>query len=145
MTATRAKVGRKPREPLPKGEEAEKELERQRRNERRRLRKAKKAALEAGEDPEAVTLGDEQSGSDWPVAPTEGGPVGPVPDAEQLKAQFWGAFNELGGMAGLVQWGRRYPKEFYAVWSRVCLPKNLGDSAPPENSLEAMLAKLGDD
>lgn len=125
-------AGRKPREPLPKGKDAEAELQRQRRNERRALRRAKKRAEENGE---------EFTSPDQPPPPVA---FDGVPDAEQLKAQFWSAYAELGGHAGLVAWGRRYPKEFYAIWARLCLPK--GDSgAPPANSLEAMLAQLGDD
>lgn len=128
-----AQTGRKPREPLPKGEDAEKELERQRRNQRRALRRAKRAAEEKGEvfvDPTAPP----------PPAPAFEG----IPDGEQLKKQFWDAYSELGGHAGLVAWGRRYPKEFYAIWARLCLPKaGPGEAAP--NSLESMLAQLGDD
>lgn len=136
-----ATAGRKPREPLPKGEEAEKELERQRRNQRRALRRAKKSAEARGEDPNAVSVSQLEGGLPWDVPPVgDGG----VPSAEQLKAQLWGAFHELGGQAGLVLWGRRYPKEFYAIWARLCLPKP-GSEAPAENTLEAMLAKIGDD
>ena len=125
-------VGRKLREPLPKGKDAEAELQRQRRNERRALRRAKKRAEENGE---------ELPIEDSPPAPVQ---FDGVPDAEQLKAQFWSAYAELGGHAGLVAWGRRYPKEFYAIWARLCLPK--GDAGGPQpNSLEAMLAQLGDD
>lgn len=125
-------VGRKLREPLPKGAEAEKELQRQRRNERRALRRAKKRAEENGEE---FTTDD----SPPPPMPMEG-----IPGAEALRAQFWAAYAELGGHAGLVQWGRRYPKEFYAIWARLCLPKG-GPDGPQPNSLEAMLAQLGDD
>jgi hypothetical protein len=137
---TKKKAGRKPREPLPKGKEAEEELARQRRNERRRLRAEKKRVVAAGGDPDTVTLNPE-AGTPWEAEPALDGAI---PDAEQLKTQFWGAFNELGGQAGLVAWGRRYPKEFYAIWARMCLPKNMGD-APPENSLEDLLSKIGDD
>lgn len=133
-----AQVGRKPREPLPKGEEAEKELERQRRNARRALRKAKKKAAEEG----VPFVDPEQPGNDsaLPPADFEG-----IPSADQLKEQFWGAFYDLGGQAGLVAWGRRYPKEFYAIWARMCLPKASSD-VPQANSLEALLAQIdGDD
>lgn len=127
-----AQVGRKPREPLPKGKAAEEELARQRRNERRKLRREKRAAEARGEEfvPE-----------DAPPPPVQ---MDGVPDAEGLRAQFWAAYAELGGHAGLVAWGRRYPKEFYAIWARLCLPK-AGPDAPAANSLESLLAQLGDD
>lgn len=125
-------VGRKPREPLPKGKDAEAELQRQRRNERRALRRAKRRAEENGEE---FTI------EDSPPPPVQ---MDGVPDAEALRAQFWAAYAELGGHAGLVQWGRRYPKEFYAIWARLCLPKGGPETAQP-NSLEAMLSQLGDD
>lgn len=34
------------------------------------------------------------------------------------------AFQELGGVPSLVQWGRREPGEFYKVWSKL-LPRNI--------------------
>lgn len=125
-------AGRKLREPLPKGKAAEEELQRQRRNERRALRRAKKAAEARGE---------EFTPEDAPPPPVmmEG-----IPSGEELQQQFWNAYAELGGHAGLVQWGRRYPKEFYAIWARLCLPKG-GPETPQANSLEAMLAQLGDE
>ena len=59
--------------------------------------------------------------------------------------QFAEAFADLGGVAGLVQWGKRYPKEFYAIWARVCIPRNMVNDSPAENSLEALLAQMGED
>lgn len=117
---------------IPKGKDAEEELRAIRRNERRAERRRRKKAAEAGEDP------DELDSEDSPPPPT-GGP-GVIKTAAELKADFATAFEELGGTAGLVAWGRRYPKEFYAIWARLMIPKDAEAVAP--NSLEAMLAQL---
>jgi hypothetical protein len=56
------------------------------------------------------------------------------------------AFNELGGTVGLVAWGRRYPKEFYALWGKYCLPKETDSSSSDDGvDLEALLSQLGDE
>jgi hypothetical protein len=38
------------------------------------------------------------------------------------------AFDELGGIDGLVQWARRDPGEFYRQWSKM-LPKDINVNA----------------
>lgn len=122
------------RTPLPKGEDAEAELRRLRRNQRRAERRARRAALEAGE---------EGSGGDPITVPQSAMPVDRVPTQEELKRDLMGAFHALGGMAGLVAWGQRYPKEFYALWSKYCLPAQSDDPVDEDGtSLEAMLRKL---
>jgi hypothetical protein len=76
----------------------------------------------------------------YPPPPAVEGKLAP-PTPEELKADLMFAFNELGGRAGLVAWGRRYPKEFYQLWSKFCLPKDDNDNLP-DSGLEAMLAQL---
>jgi len=116
------------RKPLPKGKDAEEELKRQRRNERRALRRAKKAAAERGEvyeEPSAASGGGAAAtGGPWDVDPAM---FNGVPNPEELKQMFAQAFADLGGTAGLVAWGKRYPKEFYAIWARICIPRTIGD------------------
>ena len=131
--AGNANSGRK-RTPIPTGKEAEEELRRLRRQERRRERAARKRAAARGE---AVPEEDEST-TDHP-SPVLDGNLKP-PSAEELKADLMYAFNQLGGRAGLVAWGRRYPKEFYALWMKHCLPKE--DSDEEQTGLEGMLATL---
>lgn len=128
------------RKPLPKGKEAEEELARQRRNERRRLRKAKKAAEERGEvfDPGSVVEANSPSSREWDAPSAE---FTGVHSPEQLKAMFSEAFAHLGGVAGLVSWGKRYPKEFYAIWARMCLPRASADT-PAQGSIEDVISQL---
>lgn len=123
----------KKRTPLPKGADAEKELARIKRNARRKARREAKAREAAGLPPEA---GDELD-TDTPL-PVDG-PVRP-PTPEEFKAQLMETFNQLGGQAGLYAWGRRYPKEFYALWMKYCAPKEADE--PEEDSLEAMILRL---
>lgn len=136
-------IPRKKHQRLPKGEEAEAELARIRRNERRAIRRAKKKAAEEG-------IPWDESMAPKPVTETDDSEVPPsvafegIPTGEEMRSQLWSAFGALGGVAGLVAWGRRYPKEFYAVWARVCIPKGGPTEAAP-NSLESLLAQLGDD
>lgn len=50
------------------------------------------------------------------------------------------AFDFMGGVAGLVAWGRQNPTEFYRIWARL-IPK---EAAPESENmpLEQLLAKL---
>jgi hypothetical protein len=41
-----------------------------------------------------------------------------------VKAALVAAFEELGGVAALVEWGRKKPTEFYALWAKL-LPAEL--------------------
>lgn len=74
--------------------------------------------------------------------------VVPVPKAQRprmvrpriaAKESLETAFERMGGVAGLVQWGKKNPTEFYRIWARL-LPKdvNLGATA----SLEDLLGRL---
>lgn len=136
--AGNANSGRK-RVLIPKGKEAEEELRRLRRQERRRERRARKKAEELGIE---YVPGDESTTEESAPLPAE--EFKGLPSLEETKAMFGQAFSELGGVAGLVAWGRRYPKEFYAIWARICLPKDGGSSGDNGDSggLEAMLATL---
>lgn len=49
------------------------------------------------------------------------------------------AFERLGGVTGLVTWGRKNPDEFYKLWGRL-VPKEVSVGAT--GSLEDLLAKL---
>lgn len=134
------KGGRK-RQALPTAEEALEELRRQRRQARRRERAERKrleaAGLAPAEEAEADSGGDAITG-------VSSLPRDRVPTVDELKRDLMGAFHHLGGMAGLVAWGKRYPKEFYALWSKYCLPAaSDGPSGEEDNgSLEAMLRQL---
>lgn len=134
------KGGRK-RAALPTAEEALEELRRQRRNQRRKERHERKRleamGLAAPEEPEADSGGETITG-------VSSLPRDRIPTVDELKRDLMGAFHHLGGMAGLVAWGKRYPKEFYALWSKYCLPAAQSDTTTDEEggSLEAMLKKL---
>lgn len=128
--------GRKPREAIPTGKAAEEELRKLKRNQRRAERRAERAAANG----EGKTDNGTVSGID-PILPPMGN--GKVKSVDELRAEFSAAFDELGGVAGLVAWGRRYPKEFYAIWSRVCIPRAVGDLGNPNaGGLEDMLSQL---
>lgn len=120
------------RTPIPKGADAEAELRKLRRKQMRAERRARKAAEARGE-----------ASPDDPIISTQSAmPKDRVPTQEELKRDLMGAFHELGGMAGLVAWGQRYPKEFYALWSKYCLPTQSEEAVDDGTSLEAMLKKL---
>lgn len=50
------------------------------------------------------------------------------------------AFELLGGVEGLVAFGRKFPKEFYALWGKT-LPRQ--SEVDVGENLEALLAELG--
>lgn len=51
------------------------------------------------------------------------------------------AFEELGGLDGLVKWGKRNPDDFYKIWARL-LPKNVEHDTG--EGLEELLTRLAD-
>lgn len=125
---------------LPKGKEAEEELKRLKRNQRRKERREQRA-LEAMADMSEATedaiAGDEQ------ITRRSSIPKDRAPTVDELKADLMGAYHELGGQASMVAWGRRYPKEFYALWARYCLPPaEESGGNEDQGGLEAMLAQL---
>lgn len=118
---------------IPKGEAAVEELRKLQRQKKRAERRAKKKAAEEAEQGLAR---DEQSATVGP-APL----LGRLKTPEELKQDFQDAFDQLGGVAGLVAWGQRYPKEFYAIWARMNIPKSLGGEAP-SGGIEDIIAQL---
>lgn len=50
------------------------------------------------------------------------------------------AFHELGGVDGLVKFGQKYPKDFYAIWAKL-IPREV--SIDPSEKLEDLLTELG--
>lgn len=36
-----------------------------------------------------------------------------------VKAALVAAFDDLGGVAALVKWGKKYPTHFYALWGKL--------------------------
>lgn len=127
-----AKIGRPPRTVIPKGTDAEEELRRINRNTRRReraeRRKLAEQAIATGEDPIEYTAID--------------GDLSP-PTGVELRDDLMYAFNALGGRAYLVQWGQRYPKEFFQLWSKICIPKDAEeDAAEGSGDLESLLKQL---
>lgn len=140
-----ANSGRR-RTPIPKGAEAEEELRRIRRLERRRERAAKRKAEASGL--RDVQMDVDEDADDEFV--TKHSPKGAdidllkPPTMEELQADLMYAFTAMGGRNGLVEWGRRYPKEFYALWMKHCAPESAGPGSGggESGSLEAMLAQL---
>lgn len=57
----------------------------------------------------------------------------------EAKESLESAFSKLGGIEGLVTWGKQNPTEFYRLWGRL-IPKDVSVSA--STSLEDLLAKL---
>lgn len=84
-----------------------------------------------------------------PVAPTALGvkqqsfAASKAPTAvKETRAQLLQAFEDMGGVSGLVRWGKKNSTEFYRIWARL-LPKDA--PAPADNlPLETLLAKLAE-
>lgn len=131
---SRGPTGRK-RFKLPSKEEAQAELARLRRQERRAERKRKKTL-------EAQGIPCDDQGEPLPPVTAPAARMGKLKSAEELKQDFQDAFDELGGVAGLIEWGRRYPKEFYAIWTRLNVPRAEAAPSNSAGSLEDMLARL---
>jgi hypothetical protein len=55
----------------------------------------------------------------------------PSKQTATVRQALHNAFDELGGVAALVEWGRANPTEFYRIWSKM-LPKELSIQEPPE-------------
>lgn len=103
------------------------ELKRLKRNEARRKRKAAKTAKVKPTKTTALT--------------TPAGAGREVPKTmAAARDGLMQAFNDLGGVDGLVDFGVRHPKEFYALWGRM-IPKAEAATAS-SGGLEALLAKL---
>jgi hypothetical protein len=51
-----------------------------------------------------------------------GAPKGPQRAGMAAKEALLSAFDRMGGVAGLVKWGKKNPTEFYRIWARL-LPK----------------------
>ena len=64
------------------------------------------------------------------------------PTVEEMKENLQYAFAALGGKKGLVEWGRRYPKEFYAMWMKYNAPKDDEGASGDGDSLEDRLKQL---
>lgn len=122
---------------IPKGEAAVEELRKIQRLKKRAERRAKK---KAAEEAERGLAHDEQSasGEQLGAAPR----LGRLKTPEELKQDFQDAFDSLGGVAGLVAWGQRYPKEFYAIWARMNIPKSLGGDGGGSGGIEDIIAQL---
>jgi hypothetical protein len=124
---------------LPKGEDAEKELQRLRRAQRRKERREAKRLKDAAE---VYGAGDDGSRDDSITGVKSAMPLDRMPTAEELKRDLMAAFHSMGGLSGLVAWGQRYPKEFYALWGKYCLPEQKDSEITDDNSFEALLMKL---
>lgn len=135
---------RKKIEPMPTAEELLKQAE----MERRRIRRARRHAIKRGEDPDAAMEQAKQ-------APPPGAPKTPLPyfppveggmakSPEEMRDMFNQAFDELGGVQALVAWGRNYPKEFYPMWARLCIPK-AAEGGGADGGIEDLLSEIDDD
>lgn len=56
-----------------------------------------------------------------------GAPKGPQRAGVAAKESLLSAFEKMGGVAGLVKWGKKNPTEFYRIWARL-LPKDEAES-----------------
>lgn len=61
--------------------------------------------------------------------------------SRQAKDNLEEAFLKLGGVAGLVKWGKNNRTEFYKIWARL-IPKDV--SVNPGQGLEDMLSQLAE-
>lgn len=100
-------------------------------HERRRLRReAKEAKKQAAKEAEENPIVDD-------------GEPAKVKSFDELKKDFSKAFELLGGVQGLVNWGQRDPKAFYQIWARVCVPQRRERSdGGSGQSFEDLLADL---
>lgn len=57
-----------------------------------------------------------------------------------IKAAITEAFDKLGGVPSLVEWGQEHPTEFYALWGRLA-PKEVEVSGPGGNALVLRVVK----
>ncbi|MDR5813063.1 hypothetical protein QCE62_05595 [Caballeronia sp. LZ033] len=75
------------------------------------------------------------------------GRSGPNKATASVKQALQEAFDELGGVAALVKWGKSDPGAFYGIWSKM-LPAeikadvNVTDERSPAERLEAVVALL---
>ena len=111
----------------------------QMRRERRLKRKIAAEDKEREEDPEykadqvAKTLGKSQvaiAGSKSPKVNIS------------AKAKLSEAFDMMGGVPGLVRWGKKNPTEFYRIWGKLIGREE--ESATKNMPLEDLLAKLSE-
>lgn len=118
-------------------EEIALELKREQRRQARATRRAARgaeAALQKGVDAGIVdpkALGVKQQTIAASKTPKK------MADARQSLAD---AFELMGGVPGLVRWGKRNPTEFYRIWARL-IPKEAAD-ATGALPLESLLDKL---
>lgn len=73
----------------------------------------------------------------------EGGPSpgrGPSQVTRTARANLYAAFEEMGGVEQLVNWGRTNPTEFYRIWARL-IPVEVDDETKTL-PLEVLLEKL---
>lgn len=61
--------------------------------------------------------------------------------SRQAKENLEEAFEKMGGIRGLVTWGKKNKTEFYKIWARL-IPKDV--SVNPGQGLEDMLAQLAE-
>lgn len=59
--------------------------------------------------------------------------------SRQAKENLEEAFEKLGGVAGLVTWGKKNRSDFYKIWARL-IPKDM--TVNPGAGLEEMLERL---
>lgn len=57
-----------------------------------------------------------------PKLKVAGAPRGPQRAGVAAKEALLSAFDRMGGVAGLVKWGKKNPTEFYRIWARL-LPR----------------------
>lgn len=65
-------------------------------------------------------------------------------DTSNVRAVIFEAFNQLGGMAGLVYWGRQNPEKFYQLWAKLG-PRSAGRSPGTDRAVTVDIPGFEDD
>jgi hypothetical protein len=63
---------------------------------------------------------------------------------KRVKEALEQAFDDMGGVPALVQWGRANPSEFYRIWSKM-LPRELKAEVATEPAGKVVLFMFPDD
>ena len=80
-----------------------------------------------------------------PKRPKTGGRQKGTPNrmTKEVKEALWEAFDNLGGVESLVEWGRENPTPFYALWGKLApLEANVQHSG--EIGVTVNLVRFGD-
>lgn len=127
--------------------EQKREYQKAQRRERYAAHKAEELGKQAEELEQARASEESEGKTDLTaIAPTQrqraaiqGGSRSPTQIAK-ARDNLAEAFEMMGGVPGLVRWGRKNPTEFYRIWARL-IPKEAVE-ATTSQPLEQLLAQL---